>query len=339
MLIPSTQAARSRNLHAVRLVSALALSGLLGTWAGTVRAEYPDRPIRLIVPFQPGSISDNIARILAAKFNERLGWQMVVEARVGGSSIVGTDAVARSAPDGYTIGLANTTSHAASAGLSAKLPFDPVKDFTPFGVVGSSPFVLVASTHVPAANMGEFIALAKSRPGKLSYASAGTATMAHLAGELFKKVADVDIAHIPYRGTGQSVVDLIEGRVDLLVGTIPGTAPFIRDGKLRGLAVMSQTRNAALPDVPTVAEVGVPGCEAALWTALVLPAGAPPEIVARLSRELMTIVALPDVQESLRSQGVEPEVGSAAVAAARIKADVAKWGDVIRRAHIGPQAQ
>jgi tripartite-type tricarboxylate transporter receptor subunit TctC len=190
---------------------ALALAGVVGSWAGTARAEYPERPIRIIVPFQPGSISDNIARILAAKFNERLGWQMVVEARVGGSSIVGTEAVARSAPDGYTIGLANTTSHAASAGLSAKLPFDPVKDFAPIGMVGSSPFVLVASTHVPATNMSEFIALAKSRPGKLTYASAGTATLAHLAGELFKKVAGVDIAHIPYRGTAQSVIDLSGG--------------------------------------------------------------------------------------------------------------------------------
>ena len=339
MPIQSTKAAGSRNLHAIRIVSALAASGLLGTWAGAARAEYPDRPIRLIVPFQPGSISDNIARILAAKFNERLGWQMVVEARVGGSSIVGTEAVARSAPDGYTIGLANTTSHAASAGLSAKLPFDPVKDFTPIGMVGSSPFVLVASKHVPVANMREFIALAKSRPGKLTYASAGTATMAHLGGELFKRVAGVDIAHIPYRGTSQAVIDLMEGRVDLLVGTISGTAPFIRDGKVRALAVMSETRNAALPDVPTVAEAGVPGCEAALWTALVLPAGAPPEIVTRLSLELMTIVGLPDIQEALENQGVEAETGSAAVAAALIKADVAKWGEVIKRAHIGPQAQ
>jgi tripartite-type tricarboxylate transporter receptor subunit TctC len=339
MLTQSIKAQRSRKPHAGRFVSALVLCGALAWCADAARAEYPDRPIRLIVPFQPGSISDNIARILAAKFNQRLGWQMVVEARVGGSSIVGTEAVARSAPDGYTMGLANTTSHAASAGLSAKLPFDPVKDFTPIGMVGSSPFVLVASKHVPVTNMSELIALAKSRPGKLTYASAGTATLAHLGGELFKKLAGVDIAHIPYRGTSQSVFDLMEGRVDLLVGTISGTAPFIRDGRLRALAVMSETRNAALPDVPTVAEVGVPGCEVALWTALVLPARAPPEIVARLSRELMAIVALPDVQEALRNQGVEPEWGSATVAAARISADVAKWGDVIRRAHIGPQGQ
>jgi tripartite-type tricarboxylate transporter receptor subunit TctC len=339
MLTQSTKARRSRKSRAGRFVSALVLSGLLGWWAAPARAEYPDRPIRLIVPFQPGSISDNIARILAAKFNERLGWQMVVEARVGGSSIVGTEAVARSAPDGYTIGLANTTSHAASAGLSAKLPFDPVKDFTPIGMVGNSPFVLVASMHVPVTNMSELIALAKSRPGKLTYASAGTATLAHLGGELFKKVADVDIAHIPYRGTSQSVFDLMEGRIDLLVGTISGTAPHIREGKLRALAVMSETRNAALPDVPTVAEAGVPGCEAALWTAMVLPARAPPEIVARLSRELMAIVALPDVQEALKNQGVEPEWGSATVAAARISADVVKWGEVIRRANIGPQAK
>ena len=317
------------------VATAMALSGVLGVWSDAARAEYPERPIKLIVPFQPGSISDNIARIIAAKFGERLGWQMVVEARVGGSSIIGTDAVAHAAPDGYTIGLANTTTHAASLAQSTKLPFDPVRDFTPIGAIGSSPFVLVASTHVPANNMQEFVALAKAHPGKLTYASAGTATLAHLAGELFKTVAKVDLAHIPYRGTAQSVVDLLEGRVDLLVGTIPGTAPHIRDGKLRGLAVMSDTRNAALPDVPTVAEVGLPGCEAGLWTALVLPAGAPPDIVARLSRELEAIVRSPDVAAALRIQGVEPESGSSSAAAARIKADVVKWSEVIRSAHIG----
>jgi tripartite-type tricarboxylate transporter receptor subunit TctC len=333
------RSSRPRRLCKTRLLAAtFAFAGLLGASIDRALAEYPERPIKLIVPFQAGSISDNIARILAAKFGERIGWQMVVETRVGASSIIGTDAVARAAPDGYTLGIANTTTHGASAALSAKLPFDPVKDFTAIGAVGSSPFVLVISTHVPATNMAEFIALAKSRPGKLTYASAGTATLAHLAGELFKKVAGVDIAHIPYRGTSQSVFDLMEGRVDLLDGTISGSAPHIRAGKLRALAVMSETRSPALPNVPTVAEAGVPGCEAGLWTALVLPAGAPPDIVARLSRELTAVVKSPDVAEALKSQGVEPETSSAEAAAAHIKADVARWGDVIRSAHIGPAA-
>jgi tripartite-type tricarboxylate transporter receptor subunit TctC len=330
---------RPRRLRKARLLAAtFAFAGLLGASIDRAVAEYPKRPIRLIVPFQSGSSSDNIARILAAKFGERLGWQMVVETRVGAGSIIGTEAVARAAPDGYTLGLANTTTHGASAAQSAKLPFDPVKDFTAIGAVGSSPFVLVTSNHVPAADMAAFIALAKSRPGKLTYASAGTATLAHLAGELFKKVAGIDMAHIPYRGTSQSAFDLMEGRVDLLVATISGAAPHIRAGKLRALAVMSATRSPALPDVPTVAEAGVPGCEAALWTALVLPAGAPPDIVARLSRELTAVVKSPDVVKALESQGVEPETSSAEVAAAHIKADVAKWGEVIRSAHVGPAA-
>ena len=198
-------------------------------------AQWPERPIKLIVPFAAGSSSDTIARIIGAKLGERLGQQIVVENRVGGSTVIGTDAVAKAAPDGYTLGLANTTTHAASAALNANLPFDPVKDFIPVAMIGSSPFVLISAPQVPAATLAEFVALAKSKPGVLSYASAGTGTLAHLAGELFKRQAGIDVTHVPYRGTAQSMVDLMQGRIELSVSTIPPTLQQIREGKLRAL--------------------------------------------------------------------------------------------------------
>src|SRR5215207_215176 len=168
-------------------------------------AQWPERPLKLIVPFAAGSSSDTIARIIGTKLGERLGQQVVVENRVGGSTVIGTDAVAKSVPDGYTLGLANTTTHAASAALNPNLPFDPIKDFAPVAMIGSSPFVLISAPHVPASTLAEFVALAKAKPGTLSYASAGTGTLAHLAGELFKRQADVDVTHVPYRGTAQSM--------------------------------------------------------------------------------------------------------------------------------------
>jgi len=297
-------------------------------------AQYPDRPIRLIVPFGPGSSSDTIARLVAAKAAERLGQQIVVENRVGGSTIIGTDAVAKAAPDGYTLGLANTTTHAASAALSTSLPFDPVRDFTPVAMIGSSPFVLISAPQVPAADMRAFVALAKAQPGKLSYASAGTGTLAHLAGELFKRSAGIDVTHVPYRGTAQSTLDLMQGRIELSVSTIPPTLVHIREGKLRALAVMSEHRSEMLPDLPTVAEAGVPGCEAALWTAIVLPAGVPPEIVRRLNETVLAVVAAPDVQQNLKIQGVDPEPGSPEQVAARIRDDIVKWRAVVESAKI-----
>ncbi len=297
-------------------------------------AAWPERPIKLIVPFAAGSSSDVIARIVSVKMGERLGQQIVVENRVGGSTIIGTDAVAKAEPDGYTLELANTTTHAASAALNSTLPFDPVKDFAPIAMIGSSPFVLISAPQLPVKTLPDFIALAKSKPGVLSYASAGTGTLAHLAGELFKWRAHVDITHIPYRGTVQSTTDLMQGRIDLSVGTIAPTLPQIRDGKLRALATMSSKRNAMLPDISTVAEAGVPGCEASLWTAIVAPARTPPDIVKQLSEAVLFAARAVDVQQSLKMQGVDPEPGTPDVVAARIKADIAKWKEVVAAAKI-----
>ena len=312
----------------------LVLYLLTVTSVDAAKAQWPDRPIKLIVPFSAGSSSDIIARVVAAKVGERLGQQIVVDNRVGGSTIIGTDAVAKAVPDGYTLGLANATTHAGSVALSASLPFDPVKDFAPVAMIGSSPFVLIAATQLPVSTLQDVVALARTKPGALSYASAGTGTLAHLAGELFKRKADVDITHVPYRGSAQSMLDLMQGRIDLSVSTIPPTLPHIREGKLRALATMSEQRNVMLPDIPTVAEAGVPGCEAALWTAIVAPARTPAEIVARLNAAVLAAMATPDLQQALKVQGVDPEPGPPQAVAARIAADIVKWREVVAAAKI-----
>jgi tripartite-type tricarboxylate transporter receptor subunit TctC len=214
------------------------------------------------------------------------------------------------------------------------VPFDPLRDFAAIGMIGSSPFVLVSTPHLPAATLQQFVDLAKTKPGTLSYASAGTGTLAHLAGELFKRKADVDIVHIPYHGTEQSMLDLMEGRIDLSVSTIPPTLSQIQQKTVRALAVMSDKRNSMLPDVPTVAEAGVPGCEAALWTAIVVPAGVPAAIRARLTDVLTAVVNEPEVQQALKIQGVDPQPGSPEAVIAAINADTPKWRDVVKAANI-----
>jgi tripartite-type tricarboxylate transporter receptor subunit TctC len=305
-------------------------------WTCDAQAQWPDRPIRLIVPFSAGSSSDTIARLIAVKLGERLGQQVVVDNRVGGSTVIGTDAVAKAAPDGYTLGLANTTTHAASVALTPGLPFDPVKDFAAVAMIGTSPFVLVGAPQLTTATLKEFVTLARAQPGKLSYASAGTGTLAHLAGELFKAKAGVEVTHVPYRGSAQSMLDLMQGRIELSVSTIPPTLQHIREGKLRGFATMSEKRNEVLPEVPTVAEAGVPGCEAALWTALVAPAGVPADVLRRLTEATLAIAATEDLRKALRIQGVDPEPGPPQAVATQSQKDIVKWREVVAAAKMGP---
>jgi tripartite-type tricarboxylate transporter receptor subunit TctC len=311
------------------LVLVSVLAGLSGAPTAGAAAAWPERPLKLIVPFSAGSSSDTIARIVAVRLGDRLGQQIIIENRVGGSTIVGTDAIAKSVPDGYTLGLANTTTHAASVALTPRLPFDPLKDFTPIGMIGVSPFVLVTSPQLPSRTLRDFVDLARAKPGSLSYSSAGTGTLAHLAGELFKRRAGIDIVHVPYRGTSQSTLDLLQGRIDLSVSTIPPALQQIRQAAIRPLAVMSEKRNTMLPAVPTVAEGGVPGCEAALWTAIVVPAGVPADIIKRLNEALAAVVGSAEVQETLKIQGVDPESGTPEMVTALIRSDIQKWRDIV----------
>jgi tripartite-type tricarboxylate transporter receptor subunit TctC len=309
-------------------------SFVVASAASAQPAGWPERPIRLIVPFTAGSSSDIVARIVAQKLGERLRQQLIVDNRVGASGNMGTEAVARAEPDGYTLGLANTSTHAVTASLSTKLGFDPVKDFAPVSLLGASPFVLAAYPGLPAKNVAELIALAKAKPRTLSYAHAGPATLAHLSGALFEKMARVELVNVPYRGTAQSTFDLLGGLVDLQFGTIPPSLAHIREGKLRALAVTGATRNPALPDVPTIAEGGLPGYESSLWQALVAPVATPGVIIARLNREVTAILNDAEVRAALLNQGVEPEPGTPEALGNRIRADLAKWRDVIASAGI-----
>jgi tripartite-type tricarboxylate transporter receptor subunit TctC len=299
-------------------------------------SSWPTRPIRFIVPFTAGSSSDTVARLVAQKLSERLGQQLVVENRVGGGGVIGTEQVARADPDGYTLGLANTSTHAVASSVATP-SYDPAKDFAPVSMLGSSPFVLALYPGVAVRTVRELIALARSKPRTLNYASAGPATLAHLAGALFERMASIELIHVPYRGTAQSTLDLLEGRVEMQFGTIPPTLTHIRAGKLRALAVTGAKRNAALPDVPTIAESGLPGYECVLWQAIVAPAGTPAAIVARLNREVIAALSEPEVRAAFAKQGVEPEPGSPEALGIRIRDDVTKWRELITSAGIKEQ--
>jgi tripartite-type tricarboxylate transporter receptor subunit TctC len=304
-----------------------------GTHAQSADTRWPERPIRFIVPFTAGSSSDTVARLVAQKLGERLGQQLVVENRVGGGGSIGTAEVARADGDGYTLGLANTSTHAVAVSVAA-VSYDPVKDFAPVSMLGSSPFVLALYPGVPAQTVQDLIALAKAKPRSLTYASAGPATLAHLSGALFERLAKIELTHVPYRGTAQSTLDLLEGRVEMQFGTIPPTLTHIRAGKLRALAVTGAVRNAALPDVPTMAESDLPGYECTLWQAMVAPAATPPAIIARLNREVTAVLNDPEVRAAFAKNGVEPERGSPEALGARIRDDAKKWRDVIISAGI-----
>ncbi len=298
------------------------------------QAAWPERIVRIVVPFGAGSSSDTIARIVAGKLSEKLGRQFIVENRVGGATILGTSSIAKATPDGYTLGFANTSTHATTAAVYDDLPFDATKDFTPIGMIGSSPFLLIGSPKLSAKTLKDFAALAKADPGKMSYASAGTGTLTHLAGELVKWKLGINVTHVPYRGTEQSVTDLLTGRIDLVVATIPPVLGQIRDGALKPYAVMSTKRVEVIPDVPTVAEAGAPGCEAALWSALVAPAGLPADVTRTLNEALREIVGRKDVQETFRTQGVTPETGTPEDTAEVIRNDIARWKQVANEANI-----
>ena len=323
-----------------RLVSVALAAALLAASAAVAQAsdtEWPQRPIRLIVPFPAGASTDIIGRILAQKMSQQLGQQIVIENRAGASGNIGADAIAKAAPDGYTIGIATASTHAVAASLNANLPYDPIKDFAPVAMLGSQPYVLVLHPALPARNLAELIALARAKPGTLNYGSAGVASLAHLATALFATMAGIDITHVPYKSSAQSVTDMITGRLDMQFATIAPSLPNIQAGQLRALATSGKTRVAVLPQVPTVAEAGIAGYEAALWVAVVAPAATPTRIVARLNRMVNEILNSADGTEALIAQGMTAEAGASDTVTQRIRDDIAKWRDVAVKAGIRPE--
>jgi tripartite-type tricarboxylate transporter receptor subunit TctC len=298
---------------------------------------WPSKPIRLIAPFPPASTADVVSRLIGQKLSERLGQQIVVDNRVGASGNIGADAIAKATPDGYTIGVVTSSTHAVAVTLSPNLPYDPIKDFTPISMIASSPYVLVVYPGVPARNIPELVALAKSKPGVLNYGSAGPASLAHLAGALFATLSNIELTHIPYKSTAQSVVDLISGRLEMQFATIAPSLANIRAGQLRALAVTSKKRVEALPDVATMDEAGIRGYEATLWFALVAPAKLPVSMATRLNREVADILNTVEMKETLAQQGFVSEAGTPEALTDQIRADIAKWREVIPRAGISAQ--
>jgi tripartite-type tricarboxylate transporter receptor subunit TctC len=324
----------------LRLVSMSSAAALLMGAAMAAQASdtsWPQRPIRLIVPFPAGASTDVIARVLGQKLGQDLGQQIVIENRAGASGNIGADAVAKAPPDGYTIGIATASTHAVAASVSANLPYDPIKDFAPVGMLGSQPYVLVVHPALPARNVAELIALARAKPGTLNYGSAGVASVAHLATALFANMAGIDIVHVPYKSSAQSATDIITGRLDMQFATIAPSLANIRAGQLCALAVSGKTRVAVLADIPTVAEAGVPGYDADLWASLVAPSATPAAILARLNRAVNEILNSPAGTQALVAQGMMPEPGPPEALTQRIRGDIEKWRDVAAKAGIRPE--
>ena len=302
--------------------------------ASTSLAEtWPARPIRLIVPFAPGGGGDVVGRILAQRISEQLGKPLVIDNRAGGGGTLGCDIAAKAAPDGYTLLLGNVGPIAVGPALYPKLPYDPVRDFAPVTMIASFPNLLVANPGLPFKTVPELVAYAKSRPGNLNFASAGTGTSTHLAGELFKSVAGIDVVHVPYKGGAAAMTDIIAGQVAYYFGTMPSSLPLSRAGKLRALAVTSLQRSPAAPDVPAIAEF-YPKFETAAWYGMMFPAGTPREIIAKLNATMMVVLALPDIRERLVHEGSEPMHSTPAAFGAYIKSEIAKWSAVVKAANL-----
>ena len=323
----------------VRFVAVMALLAALvgGALAQPAKPEFPSRPIRYITASAPGGASDILARTIAPPLSEALGVQVVVDNRPGAGNTIGAELAARAVPDGHTIFSCNIASLAVSPALYRKLGYDPERDFAPIGLIGSNPNVLTVHPSVPAATIAQFIALAKAHPGKLNYASAGVGTSPQLSMELFRMQAGIVIVHIPYRGSGPALVDLIGGRVDAMFSTVPSVLGAVRRGQVRALAVTSTQRDSDLPEVPTIAESGMPDFEVISWQGLCSPAGVPQAALARIRAALGAVLALPDTRKRIMDQGFQLNVMPVEKFAAFIRAERAKWAKAVKDIGIEPQ--
>ena len=290
---------------------------------------YPVKPVRLIVPFPVGGIADIYGRIVAAKLSEIWGQSVVVDNRTGAGGNIGADIVAKASPDGYTIGIGSIGTHAVNPTLFSRMPYDAVNDFAPIVHLLEAEGLLVVHPSVPVNSVPELIAYARANPGKLTFASAGMGTSSHLAGELFKSMAKIDLVHIPYKGNVPAISDLVGGQTSMLFATLPTVLPLAKAGKLHALAVTGAQRNPTVPDVPTMADT-LPGFEVTNWIALFAPAGTPGDIVAKLNAEIMRIMRLPDVQSRLVNEGAKFTPNTPSEFAAFVKAEITKWGKVIK---------
>jgi len=312
------------------LAAALALTAFASASRAQIAAAYPDKSVRLVVPFAAGGALDVVARIVGQKLTETWGRQIVIDNRLGAGGNIGAEFVAKAPPDGYTLLMSSVTTQAINMSLLAKPPYDFVRDYAPVALVASAPLALVIHASLPAKSVKEFIALAKAHPGELNYFSSGTGTGTHLAAVIFDQLAGVQTTHVPYKGGAQGLGDLLSGQVQFAMSTIGLVEPHVQTGRLRLLGVGSVKRYTRLPQIPTIAESGVKGYEAEQWYGVVGPAGTPAAIVNKLAAEIKTIVANPDVRERFYSQGIEPVYATPEEFAVYIKASVAKYAKVIK---------
>jgi tripartite-type tricarboxylate transporter receptor subunit TctC len=295
------------------------------------QANYPNKPIRLIIAFPAGGSTDIVGRIVAQKLSERLGQPIVVENRGGAGGTIGTDAAAKAAPDGYTLTLGTTSTMAVAPGAYSKLGYDPIKSFSPVSLVAVTPYLLVVNPQVPANSLAELVTLAKSQPGKLNYASAGNGSTTQLAMEMLNDVTGMNMTHIPFKGNAAADLAIVSNQVQVLFGSMPALLQHAKTNKLRALAVGSPQRSPALPDTPTVAELGYPGFEAALWLGILAPTGTPKPIIERLNKELVAITATPDFKAAMDRNGADAISNSPEQFASLIKIEVGKYGSITKK--------
>jgi tripartite-type tricarboxylate transporter receptor subunit TctC len=296
--------------------------------------DYPAKPIQLIVPVPPGGAADFIARLVGAKLADALGQTVVIANRGGASGTIATAGVAKAEPDGYTLLLNSITTHGIGPHLYANLTYDTTRDFAPIALVAKLPLIMTVNVKLPAQSVADVVALAKAKPGALAFASSGNGGAPHLAGELFKRITGTDLLHVPYRGSGPAVVDVVAGRIAIMFDAAPSLLPFITADKLRPLAAASAQRNRTLPDIPTFAELGYGGMDISLWYGLVAPVGTPAPIVRRLNAELVKILAMPDIVASFAKQGADAGGGSPEQFAAFMREEYTRWGAVVQEAGI-----
>jgi tripartite-type tricarboxylate transporter receptor subunit TctC len=322
-------------MKARRFLLALACAA---AWSSAFGQAYPNRTVKIVVPYPPGGIGDTVTRALAQGLGEQMGQPFVIDNKPGASQMIGAELVAKAPPDGYTLFLGSVTSLAINVNSQKRMSYDPVRDFAPVSMAFFSPLYLVVNPAVPANTVRELIALAKAQPGKLTFASIGQGGSIHLAGELFRSMAGLDMTHVPYKGSAPALTDVIGGQVSLMFDAGVSALPQVRSGKLRGLAVTSAKRSASAPDLPTVAEAGnLPGYEATIWFGLVAPAATPRDIVGRIAQEFARVARQPALRERFAPQGVELASSTPEEFADIIRAEIPKWGKVLKDANVAPE--
>ncbi|MSP97043.1 MAG: tripartite tricarboxylate transporter substrate binding protein [Betaproteobacteria bacterium] len=330
-------------LRRVALVAVLGCAAIYAEAASSAGRDsagtdgYPNKPVRLVAPFVPGGPTDIVARVVAQKLGQNIGQTVVVDNRGGAGGAIGCEIVARSAPDGYTLMIGSSGNLAVAPALFARLPYDPAQDFQPITQTTAGPQIVVVNPSLAAKSIQDLIAMARANPGGLNYASGGAGTTTQLGPELFKSMAGVDIVHVPYKGTGQALTDVLSGQVQMMMSSLLPAIPHVKSGKLRGLAVTSLKRSAALPDIPTVAESGVPGFETTSWHGMVVPARTPKAIIARLHAEMVKMLNQPEVKALFLNQGMEIVGNSPDEFAAYIRHETEKWTKVIKTIGLKPQ--